>query len=134
MPDAYLGIFHDSYERCRTHPKFFDVFYDRFLNSSQEIQEIFNGVDVDRVKLMVRDALIFVLMASDGSKYAVKRLRGLARYHDDRSVREDHYVLWLEALMSAVEEFDPRYDQEVDAAWRRVMGVGLGILGEPANG
>lgn len=128
LSENVLSTFHDSFDRCRDNPRFFDLFYERFLQSSDEIEVIFNGVDIERVKKMVRDALLFILIASDGSSHGIQRINNLGRAHREWRIENHHYDLWLESLMSTVEEIDPLYSQNVDSAWREVMSIGIHIM------
>ncbi len=131
LRDSDLELFHDSYERCREKESFFDIFYDRFLSASDEIQQLFQGVDLSRVKRMVRDATIYLIMASDGSRLSIKKVESLSNYHHELGVKSAHYDLWLDALMSVVEEVDPKYNQAIDEAWRAVMKIGLDMMKAP---
>jgi hemoglobin-like flavoprotein len=128
VSEPYLELFHDSFQRCREREDFFDIFYKRFLSSSDDITNIFKDVDVEHVKKMVKDALFIKLMASDGSAFGAKKLMSLGVSHDRYGVRPEHYQLWLDALMSTVEETDPRYDINIDRAWREVMQIGIDIM------
>lgn len=128
VSEPNLELFHDSFQRCRAREDFFDIFYSRFLDSSDEIANIFKDVNVEHVKKMVKDSLFLKLMASDGSAFGTKKLMALGESHDKYGVRPEHYQLWLDALMSTVEEIDPRYDINIDQAWREVMQVGIDIM------
>jgi len=127
VPGDVVERFHDSFDRVKRNPAFFDVFYERFL-ASDEIAEKFEGVDVENVKRMVRDALYLKMMAMDGNPVAVRKLQQLGVFHGRFGVKRDHYDLWLDALLSVVEEMDPHYDTKVDASWRSVMARGIDIM------
>jgi hemoglobin-like flavoprotein len=131
LPEVVLEQFHDSYERLRDNPQFLDLLYERFLNSSEEIAKLFAHSDLPRVKKMVRDSLIYKLIASDGSAIGIKKLQKLAEQHLGYGVKHEHYDLWLDCLMTVVEELDPRYNQHVDKAWRAVMGIGISVMKGP---
>ena len=130
---ATLGIFHDSYERCVENSAFLDHFYDRLLNSSTEIASLFEEVDIVRTKKMVRDALIYIMMASDGSKFSTNKIKRLAGQHVGYGVKDHHFETWLDALLAAVEEVDPKFNQSINDAWREVMMVGIALMKQPNN-
>jgi len=128
VPEEVVARFHDSFERVRQHPDFFDVFYERFLSCSDEVAAKFNGVDLGRLKSMVREALYLKLLATDGNVPARERLVQLGMKHAAMQIRPELYELWLDALMSVVEEMDPRYDARIEQSWRDVLALGIGIM------
>ncbi|MCB0355170.1 MAG: globin [Bdellovibrionales bacterium] len=131
LPQSVLGAFHDSYQRCRENDQFFDLFYERFIFSSKEVAAFFRGVNLVRVKKMLRDALLFQLMASDGSEFGIRKLEGYALTHQSLGAKDHHFDLWLDSLMSVVEEIDPLYTEETNQAWRRVLEFGNSIMKTP---
>jgi hemoglobin-like flavoprotein len=128
LSETTLEAFHDSYERVKENPEFFDVFYERFISSSDEVAGFFENVDLSRTKKMVKDALIYKLIAADGSGFGRNKLEKLAASHIGYGVKDRHYEVWLEALMSVVEEMDPKYNFDIDSAWREVMKIGIDIM------
>ncbi|WP_054774622.1 globin domain-containing protein [Methylogaea oryzae] len=38
------------------------------------------------------------------------------------------YELWLSALVNTVAENDPKFDAELDAAWREVANHGISVM------
>jgi hypothetical protein len=130
VADEHLDRFHESLERVKQDPAFFDRFYQRFLASSDEVAAMFVGVDLDRIKAKIRQSLLFTMLASDGNASARERLVGLGALHARRGVLRHHYDLWLDALLSVVEEKDPKFDLPIEQSWRAVLSVGIGIMTE----
>ena len=126
-----LEAFHNSLDRCQSNSQFLDLFYDRFINSSSDITALFSEVDLLRLKRMLRQSLIVVLMASEGSVHSQERIKSLSLLHLNLGVRRVHYDVWLDTLIAVVEEIDPQYDIQVEESWRAVMGVGVAIMKEP---
>ncbi|MCB0333748.1 MAG: globin [Bdellovibrionales bacterium] len=128
VSEAILETFHDSLERCRDRTDFFNLFYDRFLASDGEISVFFEGKDLARIIKMVKDALYLIMMASDTSSFAAKKIERLGEFHSAFGIKAEHYDHWLSALLSTVEEADPHFSQDVADAWVKVMGVGIEIM------
>ncbi|MFT6905519.1 MAG: hypothetical protein ACJAS1_002175 [Oleiphilaceae bacterium] len=40
------------------------------------------------------------------------------------------YDIWLDSLISTVEEFDPEFDNDIDQAWREVLAPGIAFIKE----
>lgn len=128
LPPEIVETFHDSFDRCRADPKFFDTFYDRLLTVSGDMQDKFKQAELDRLKVMARDAIFLIMMASSGQKHSIEKVNQLGRYHQELNVTPELYDVWLDVLMSVVEETDNRYDAEVDEAWRELMGIGISLM------
>lgn len=121
-------MFHDSLERCRARQDFLDIFYDRLQQLSEEISFLFHNADIQRIKKMIQQSLLLIMMASEGSHYSRKRLNILANQHKSAGIRPEHYTVWLNTLLSVVEEYDPQYNLTIDASWREVLGRGIELM------
>ena len=128
LSESQLASFHGSLERCASLPDFFEFFYARFLESDAEIPRLLKNADIPRLVRMMKEALFLMMVASSGNASATARLGQLGRLHEEKLVRPEHYDLWLNALMSAVEERDPKYTQAVDESWRAVLAIGVAAM------
>jgi hemoglobin-like flavoprotein len=128
LPTDALNIFCDSFERVKAGNKFLDLFYEKFLGSSEEVSRLFEGVSMSRLKTMLQITLYWPMLACDGNATSVDRLMKLGVLHRGKGVMEHHYKLWIDSLMSTVEECDENYTVAVDRAWREVMSVGIKIM------
>lgn len=128
VPIDTLATFCKSYDRIKLNPMFLDIFYDRFLGTAPELGKMFGESGLARAKRMLRDSLYWAMLACDGNNDSVKHLTELGKYHTNHSVTPDHYDLWLDSLLSAIEECDPSYNIDVDKAWRAVMSVAVWIM------
>ena len=57
-------------------------------------------------------------------------LERLAQLHSraELDIKPELYDLWLDRLLQAVREFDPLFDDDIDAAWRRLLQPGIDFL------
>lgn len=130
MPRDPHSIVNDSLERCANQAKFLGRFYELFLDSSEEIQQMFKDTDMRFQKRMLRDSLYTILLATSGSAEANKALVERAERHsrDGLNVRPELYDGWLDCMVEAAREHDPRFDEATEQAWRTVMQKGIDFM------
>lgn len=118
-------LFEDSLVRCTSRSTFLRRFYQFFTSSSPEIVEMFENTDWLRLNRMVVASFHLIVQAYDDGQ-ASPQLESLARLHRDKlGVTSDMFDTWLDCLLRAVREHDPEFDDEVEASWRAVMGMGI---------
>ncbi len=119
--------FEQSLSRCLCHGDFIGAFYQRFLDSSDDVQRKFAGTDFDRQKLMLKRSLYLMARASLQMEDGLEHLETVARSHSRRQldVRPSHYELWLDALVNTASDFDPHFSDGVELAWRKTLRPGI---------
>jgi hemoglobin-like flavoprotein len=126
-----IELFNDSLARCLRGDQFFQRFYELFLASSAEVRDKFRGTDFRKQRRMLQ-ASFYMLMEyiALGWPECQAYLERIAAAHgkQGRNIPPHLYDLWLECLLRAVQEFDDLYTQEVEAAWRFMMGAGITFL------
>ncbi len=131
MIEADIVVFHDSFERCMaTGPRFFDVFYDRFLRSSPEVSVKFRDADFNRQKRMLRFSLYKMVAAVVSHSVDRSPLGPIAQRHAraDRDIPPHLYALWLDSLIEAVRTCDPHFDAVTEKTWREAMQPGIDYI------
>lgn len=130
----YGKLFDDSYKRvlAKTTSKeqeFFDAFYDRFIASSPLVKEKFQNVDMNAQKTMLRQSLAYLPNMFVMNKIP-DHLVSIGQKHDrsHADIPPHLYGLWLESLIETVKEFDPRYDDDIELAWRLVCSQGIAFM------
>jgi truncated hemoglobin YjbI len=123
-----LAVFHASLARASADPRFLDVFYARFMASSPAIAAIFAGRDMARLKRKLGSSLHVMTLAIDGSPGADMYLGYLANVHHRLEIQPAMYERWLDALVETAAECDPRFDDELRAVWRDVVGAGIRLM------
>ena len=124
-------IFEQSLRRCDSKPDFLDIFYEKFLASSPKVAERFADTDFHRQKRLLRASFYMILLASEDPENGPEQyLSHMAARHSakDLDVGAELYDLWLDSLLASVKECDPDYDEEVEHAWEKMMGVGIDFL------
>ncbi len=129
-PDVAAELFNDSLERCTANSEFMDRFYDLFLASSREVAEKFRHTDFPRQKRMLKASLYMMILTGDGKTNTQENLQHIAKRHSrtDLDIKPELYTLWLDCLIQAVKECDPRFTPETETAWRRIMEQGITFM------
>jgi hemoglobin-like flavoprotein len=129
MRERDLELFNDSVERCARAPEFLSRFYALFLASSDTVAKKFARTDLRKQAAMLKSSL-YVMMLATSDRERVAYLERLARLHSraELDISPELYDVWLDRLVQAVREFDPMFDAETDAAWRRVLQPGIEFM------
>lgn len=116
-----------SLRRCNSNPEFLDIFYDRFISSSQKVAEKFEHVDMEKQKQTLKRSLRMLIMSGRGDDTAVMFLRQVAERHSRRglNIEPGMYAPWLESLIATVQQVDVDFSPEVEQAWREILGRGI---------
>ncbi|HVN86095.1 MAG TPA: globin [Candidatus Binatia bacterium] len=124
-----LALFNDSLEYCRSSPEFLTRFYEHFIATSSEVASLFAATDFAHQRRVLGTAL-YTIMGQCRSSSVPPELEAIARRHSrsDRNVRPELYDLWLDCLLQAVREFDPRFTARTEHAWRVVLSVGIAFM------
>lgn len=131
---SFTDTFNASYERIigrgikltSQSDEFFEDFYNRFIASSDEVARAFANTDMERQRSMLKKSLLLLVSFFAGHQ-ANPYLEQIARRHGSGEVNvpQHLYQLWLECLIDSVRTFDPAFDDDVELAWRLVLGNGI---------
>jgi len=130
----FEDVFNNSYKRIlgsstSRENDFFDYFYELFIGSSPLVEEKFLDVNMAAQKMMLKQSLIHLL-----NMFATKRipdgLDDIAAKHSRKGadIPPSLYQNWLECLLATVKKFDPRYNDEVELAWRMICSQGIAFM------
>ena len=126
-------VFNDSYQRLlslrQDSGTFFDAFYTKFIASSPEAREKLKDTDMQRQKEMLKSSLVLMLNFFVHRQIDENLLR-IARIHskNEKDIGPHLYDLWIECLIATVQEYDPRFDHNVDLAWRIILAPGMTFI------
>jgi len=127
MNERDADLLHHSYKRCLKRSGFLERFYEIFVASSEEVAAKFAHTDFKK-QIRVLKLSLYMLMTSVATP--LPELARIAEVHSKRQldIPPKLYDLWLDCLLQAVREFDPKWNEEVDAAWRRVLTTGIQFM------
>lgn len=110
--------------RCASKDNFIPAFYRYFMSSSDEIQSMFENTDFDKQNKMLIRSLSLTATAATGNPESLRELKERAKSHDRHhlNIEPRFYTLWLEAIVKAASENDPKWNAGVETAWRTIFG------------
>jgi len=119
-----------SFGRCCLHPNFLDTFYNAFMATSPEVARLFKNTDFTRQKKMLQMSLNLLISHAMGIGIVDGYLHQLAEKHSRHhlNVEPHHYTAWLNSLMKAVKQHDPKYTPALEQAWRTGLGHGIELI------
>ena len=132
MDERTLELFNRSFESCVARPGFLERFYAIFIDSSPDVRGKFEHTDLKRQAQIVKKSLYILTMASLETEEVLEEIARLGQSHgrEGMKIETRMYELWLDCLLQAVREFDPRWSPEVGESWRRMFSPYLSRLKE----
>ncbi len=125
--ERVLEVFNDSLARCRRLGDLPGAFYDRFL-TVPGVRAHFAHTDFARQKRVLTGSIYRLMEAAGGRPEAQEHLEQLARGHAELGIPAELYSAWLACMMETVAALDPKFDREVEAAWRAVLRPGIDVM------
>lgn len=129
----YHALFNDSFSRIMgdedRRDRFFDLFYETFLSSSDEVREKFVTTDMDVQKRMLKTSLLYMTAFASAPRPSDSLLR-LARLHSkaEKDIRPELYGAWLDAIVVAASLVDTKFSAAAELAWRVTLAPGIEFM------
>jgi hemoglobin-like flavoprotein len=122
------NLFNLSYQRAVVPDfyGFFDEFYEKLSGSQPQIAALFARTDMDRQAKMLMQSITHVT-AFSATLEPTEELNFIANLHGrgKLDLPAAYYDQWMYCLMETVQARDPKYDENVNRAWRTVMAPGI---------
>jgi hemoglobin-like flavoprotein len=118
----------ESYRRCVNAAGFFPAFYELLLASDPRIPPMFAATRFDRQNKLLQHGLGVLLIYAKRPNPALLDRIATRHGRGDLRVPAELYPRFVEALVSAVERFDPEFGPEVANSWRRAMEPGIAYM------
>ena len=117
-------VFLKSLERCLATDRFMHLFYQHFINESEDVRNHFRNSDMDRQYRMLSRSLELCAEATTGNSDGLAELNELAKKHDrdHKNISPELYDIWLESIITTGKECDSEWTDDVESAWRRILG------------
>ena len=122
--DAETRITRASLVRCEfQNGTVFDRFYERFLEASELVPPYFASTDFAKQREVLRNGILMTILYAEGDRVGQVGVDWIRQTHSRAAldVKPDLYPLWLDTWIETVEEFDPDFDDDTAAAWRKVI-------------
>lgn len=118
---------HKSYIRAGGQ-SFVTVFYDRLMESSEDIRKKFEHIDMEaQAKILAHAIVMSFLFVDENHQSATQCLNNIRESHSRRNldIAPELYDIWLECLVETVGICDPDSNKELLANWHTVMSVAI---------
>ena len=121
--EELVEAFHNSLERCGSSRKFLGRFYEIFLASSPAVAARFADTNFATQTRALQTSFYMAMLASSRRGEAADYLNRIAGYHShsQMDIKPEYYDLWIDSLVAAVREFDPKFDDGVERVWREFL-------------
>lgn len=105
---------------------FLDTFYELFIQSSDEISEMFKNTNMQKQSQMLKKS-ISELVFCYSEKKINNHLLDIGKLHskDALNISPNLYSLWLETLIKTVELFDPAFSPKIELSWNVILAPGI---------
>lgn len=113
-----------SYTRIEDRAGFAHQFYVYFFKLSPKIKEYFKNTDFEHQEKLLFHGVGYLLDFLDGkNEHARKQVIRLSRSHSQfgLNIHPHQYFYWMEALILAVKDFDPYWEDSLAHQWREVI-------------
>jgi hemoglobin-like flavoprotein len=121
-------IAQQSYSRCQRTPDFFMRFYDVLLESHPAIPPMFENTDFPKQRKLLQHGL--GLLLSFANKADEQLLERIAARHSASGLDVDPelYPCFVDSLVEVVRRSDPKFDDEIERAWREAVEPGIDFI------
>ncbi len=125
---AYRKLFNDSYKRAIVPDSnsFYKRFYENFIAADPRIAGLFAKTFMNIQREMLKQSMTIMMSFSDTMEPG-NELEEIAMMHGKSKldIPPNFYEIWLDRMIKTVEEFDPKFDDGVETAWRVMMAPGV---------
>jgi hemoglobin-like flavoprotein len=128
MADRHIELAEESYHRCSGIPGFFPAFYELLLESDTQIPPMFAKTKFERQHKLLQHGLGILLIYAKRPNPALLERIAVRHSRSDVSVAPELYPHFVEALVKAVERFDPEYTPDLADAWRQATEPGIAFM------
>lgn len=115
-----------SYGRCLRDRNFITGFYARLQACDPQIEAMFARTKWPQQQKALRRGISAALTYAGGSTIVQGMMEQMAEVHSRRGrapVPPEFYRYWMDSLMAAVREHDPKLTPELEAGWRGALEV-----------
>lgn len=129
--DVLAEYFQASLARVLADPDFLQRFYEHFFQEHPTLQHFFVGKDLQQIQKKLKMTLE-LLQAQDQHQPGIDHyLQMLGRIHRHLGVTSADFLLWKEALLETVAQFDPDYSPLTQHAWEQALATLLAAMTPP---
>ena len=127
---ARLDAAHASYERASAKPEFYATFYANFFKTCPDARPKFAKTNFERQHKLLHHAIGMLLIYPKHLSDEPNLLSRLAKRHGrkDLDIPASMYPPFVDALVLTLRQCDPAFSDQLEAAWRAVLEVGVAYM------
>jgi hemoglobin-like flavoprotein len=127
-----LEMVKQSYGRACLNPHIIDRFYEIFLDSNPVIKPMFHKTDFSKQKQLLRTGVVMLLAHLEGKTSWTSQIDRIAESHSKKhlNIPPALYHYWIESLIAAVKECDPKWTPELEPAWQKTLQAGTDYIAQ----
>ena len=123
----YNELFNNSYEAIRDRDDFYNLFYEKFVDSSDFTKRIFGNSDLHGQAMILKSTLLH-LLDFFFTKVADDFLLETAENHIKFQIPPEIFDDFTDTLLETLDEFLPRFTSDHALAWRITLAPGIEFM------
>lgn len=129
--DTFADV-QQSFQRCLTRKEFLHRFYEIFMASHPALPRLFARTHFDTQIRLLRHGLSASIAYAGGTRVGAHVLERIGDTHSRGKMNIDPrlYPFWIDSLVQAVAETDPRYDEPLGDRWRDALRIAIDFIRE----
>ena len=123
-------VFHASLKRCESSEGFYHRFSKIFMETAEEVRDRFRNTDFERQVRMLRASITMAALVSQDNRQVRLHIKRLAASygHAGYDIPPRLFEVWLDCLLNAVEECDPKFDKTIRRVWGKIMRPAVDLI------
>lgn len=122
----------ESFRRVRG-DQLVERFYQIFLDSDEQVRDLFARTDLAQQKLMLHHGLFMLLRFACGDAVGSLALKRLGHRHVELGVPAPLYKNFVECLVQAASELDSSWSARLEQSWRANLEIGIAEMARYAE-
>lgn len=123
MKDEFTDV-QNSYGRCLRNTRFIERFYEILMDSHPAMRPAFARTDMGQQRRALRRGISNAILYGGGYDLVRGTVESVAEMHSRKGrapVPPNLYPYWLDSLIQAIRENDPRITPELETRWRQAI-------------
>lgn len=123
MKDDFTDV-QNSYGRCLRNTRFIERFYEILMDSHPAMRPAFARTDMGQQRHALRRGISNAILYGGGYDLVQRTVESVAKIHSRKGhapVAPNLYTYWMDSLIQAVREHDPKVTPELEARWRQAI-------------
>lgn len=128
--DQFVDV-QNSYGRCLQSGHFIQRFYEIFMDSHPDVRKAFANTDMGRQRHALRRGISNAILYGGGHTLVQRVIEETTDLHSRRGrapIPPFLYDYWMESLIQAIRECDPRVTPQLEQRWRDALAPAIRLF------